>query len=97
MEDQKLLALNHKMFPESSITVIVKFDGKVYSKGVLFGDLKADQGLYVAMAQGRRLSDELQQTLFHHLGGRSASVNCYDWYNRKKTEAQLKDKLAPDA
>jgi len=80
------------MFPDNTVTVIVKHDGKLYTKGTMLQEQLDKDGIYRSMARIKATTHDLLQTVFYVLGNQPQSTDMDIWYEREKRSRQDHDR-----
>lgn len=90
-QDNPTSQITAEMFPENTVTVILKYKGKLYTKGGMLSDPTDSAELYRTLARVRLLLHGMQLTIFHTLGGHSQDENMDLWYRTRRAKMVAAD------
>jgi hypothetical protein len=65
MKDDRTNEIKHDLIPDGTATIIVKYKGKVYSKGMALGDLNDEKQLRTTLMNLDALVYIFQRTVFY--------------------------------
>ncbi len=80
-------------FPDNSVSVFVKSNGQLYTRGALIEPMNTSDGLYRSLARVKGVLHGVQLTLFYTLGKQPKNVDLDVWYAREQAGRRTHDRL----